>query len=159
MSFILAHLDGARTPRAVEKTVVAGSNFTKGALLLVDANGAYAECAANPAAVAAVAESAFGPDSSGFIRTGTKEFPPGFMQGMSVQGEHAFHAQYTGALPAATGGSYPVEKGADGLWRVKLTVVTGDVSVVKLIDLRWTNSPLNVNRVVVTFLPGVVQII
>ncbi len=157
MSFILAHLSGARTPRVRELSVAAGQEFDRGALLLMDANGKYAECGANPAAVAAIAESGYGGDDTGFIRTGRQEFPPGFMQGSTVQNEHRFHAEYVGPRPAASGASYGVVRGADGLWRVDFGNTANQV--VKLVSLEWGDSPLNVNRVVVFFLPGVVQVI
>lgn len=157
MSFQLAHLDGARVPRTVEKPVAAGASFARGALLLVDANGAYAECGADPAAVAAVSNSDYGSDASGFNPTGRMEFPPGFMQGTSVQGEHVFSAEYVGTLPAAGGGSYGVVKDTDGRWKVDFGETTN--TRVKLVNLGWTRSPLNKNRVLVSFLPGNVQVI
>jgi hypothetical protein len=80
MSFQLAHLKGAVLPRMVEKTVAAGAAFQAGSLLVQDANGRWAECGADPAAIAAVSNSAYGADTTGFVRTGFKEVPPGSMQ-------------------------------------------------------------------------------
>lgn len=157
MSFQLAHLSGARVPRTVEKSVAAGAAFEKGALLLVDANGAYAECGADPAAIAAVAESDYGTDDTGFNPTGKKEFPPGYMQGTAVQGEVVFSAEYVGTLPAAEGGSFGVVRDTDGRWKVDFAETVN--TRVKIVNLGWTESPLNKKRVLVSFLPGNVQII
>lgn len=157
MSFVLAHLNSTKVPRAVEKPVAAGADFSRGALLLVDANGAYAECGADPAAIAAVAESDYGVDASGFNPVGKKEFPPGYMQGMSVQNETVFHAEYVGTLPAAEGGSYGVVRDTDGRWKVDFSDTVN--TRVRLVNLSWTEAPLNKRRVLVTFLPSAVQII
>lgn len=156
MSFIASRLRGmGGTPKVKERPLAAGASGLKGALLLVDANGAYATCGADPAAIAAVALSDYGVDSGGFIHTGKKEFPPGFMQAVSVQDNQPFHAEYVGALPAADGGSYGVVLDADGRWKVDFTEVAA--TRVKLVG-RLTNSPENRNRVEVVVLAANVQI-
>lgn len=142
-------------PMIREKAVAAGAAFEEGALLLVDANGLWAECGADPAAVAAVAESGYGSDTSGFIRTGKREFPPGYMQASVVAREQPFHAEYVGTLPAANGGSYGVVRDTDLKWKVDFTDVTA--TRVKLVN-RLTDSPENRNRVEVVFLAANVQI-
>lgn len=157
MSFVLARLKSAHTAPVRELVVADGEEFRRGAPLLVDANGAYAEVAAAPTAIAAIAESDFGSDTAGFGGHGRSEFPPGMMQGTKVQDEVAFSAEYIGTLPAATGGSYGIVRGADGQWRVDFDETT--TVQVKLVDLRWTEAPLNKNRVLVVFLPDVVQVI
>lgn len=163
MSFILAHLSGARVPRTVQKPVATGSAFEKGALLVVDANGKYAECAADPTAIAAVAESAYGVDDSGFNPLGRHEFPTGEMQGTSVQDERVFHADYLGALPAAAGGNYGVTRDTDGRWKVDFakngTGTAPPPQQVKLVSIEWTRSPLNKPKVLISVLPSFVQII
>jgi hypothetical protein len=157
MSFQLAHLKGARVPRVVEHSLAEGEEFEHGALLLVDANGQYAEAGANPAAVAAVALSGAGPDTSGVNPLGTKGFPPGYVQGVAISDETTFHAEYVGTLPAAPGGSYGVVKDADGRWKVNFADTAN--AKVKLISTKWTEAPLNKPRVLVTFLPGTVQLV
>lgn len=157
MSFVLARLKSSHTAPVRELVVADGEDFSRGALLLVDANGAYAEVAAAPTAIAAVAESDFGADTGGFGGHGRSEFPPGMMQGTKVQDEVEFSAEYVGTLPAAIGGSYGVVRGADGQWRVNFDDIAAPV--VKLTNLSWTEAPLNKNRVLVTFLPAVVQVI
>lgn len=155
MSFRAARLRAGSVPHIREKVVATGAAFEEGALLLVDANGLYAECGADPAAIAAVAESAFGADTSGFVRTGKKEFPPGYMQASLVANEQPFHAEYVGTLPAANGGSYGVVRDTDGKWKVDFADVTA--TRVKLVN-RLTDSPENRNRVEVVFLAANVQI-
>lgn len=157
MSFQLAHLKGAVLPRMVEKSVAAAQVFKAGALLLADSNDAYAECGADPAVIAAVANSDYGPDTSGFIRTGFKEFPPGRMQGISVAHQVVFSARYVGTLPAAAGASYGVVKDSDGLWKVDFTETVN--TRLKLVSLEWTRAPINKNRVLVEFLTANVQLI
>lgn len=154
MSFIPARLRAGMTPKTKERPLAAGASGKKGALLLVDANGAYATCGADPAAIAAVAASDYGANATGF-GLGTHEFPPGFMQGYSVQDNQPFHAQYVGALPAADGGSYGVVLDADGQWKVDFgEAVNTRVKLVK----KLTDSPENRNRVEVVFLAANVQI-
>lgn len=157
MSFQLANLRGSMLPRMVEKTVASGQSFNRGALLLMDSNGQYAECGADPAAIAAVANSDYGTDTTGYIRTGHKEFPPGSMQGISIANQVVFSAEYVGTLPAAEGGSFGVVKDTDGRWKVDFTDTTNQR--VKLVGLSWTQSPLNRNRVIVEFLSANVQLI
>lgn len=155
MSFRAARLRSGMTPPIREKAVAAAAVFEAGALLLVDGAGKYAECGADPAAIAAVAESAYGPDTSGFNRLGTKGFPPGYMQGCLVAREQPFTAEYVGALPAANGGSYGVVRDSDNRWKVDFTDTTN--TRVKLVN-RLTDSPENRNRVEVVFLAANVQI-
>lgn len=157
MSFIVARLHGTKVPPVKELPVAAGAAFETGALLIRDANGAWAECGADPAVVGAVAESGFGADTSGFAHLGRKEFPTGFMQATKVQGEQHFHAEYVGTLPAAAGGAYGVVRDTDSRWKVDFADTTNQV--VRLVNIEWTQAPLNKNRVEVVFLPGVVQII
>lgn len=154
MSFIAARLRAGMTPKIKERPLAAGASGKRGALLLVDANGAYATCGADPAAIAAVAESDYGTNSTGF-GLASHEFPPGFMQGSSVSDSQPFHAQYVGTLPAADGGSYGVVLDTDGQWKVDFTdTVATRVKLVK----KLTDSPENRNRVEVVFLAANVQI-
>lgn len=160
MSFQLAHPgsyggSGAGVPRIIEKSLAAAQAFKEGALLLADASDNYAECGADPVAIAAVSVSGAGADSSGFNRFAKIEFPPGKMQGIALSGT-VFTAKYTGTLPAANGASYGVVRDTDSYWKVDFTDTTA--TRVKLVDRR-TNSPENIARVVVSFLAANIQII
>lgn len=155
MSFEPTRVAGEKVPEIDERDLAAGAAFNPGALLVVDANGDYAECGADPAAVAAVAANGAGADTTGFIRTGMKEFPPGRMVATLVKNNQKFRAKYVGTLPAADGGSYGVVLDADGDWKVDFDEVT--TLVVKLVG-RLTDAPLNQPYVEVVFLPGVVQV-
>jgi hypothetical protein len=156
MSFFAARLRGQSVPPTKELPVAAAASFKKGALLLVNGSGQFAECGADPAAIAAVANSAYEADATGFSHLGRSEFPPGYMQGTKVQDEQEFVAKYVGTLPAADGGSYGVIRDTDGEWKVDFaeTVATR----VKLVGRR-TTAPENIPRVIVSVLPANVQII
>jgi len=156
MSFQVAYPDGMAVGYMVEKPLADSQAFLAGALLVMDSDFAFAECAADPAAVAAVALAPCGADTSGFNILATKEFPPGRMQGCPVQNKRAFTALYVGTLPAADGGLYGVVKDTDDLWKVDFAETTA--TVVKLIGRR-TDSPENVARVIVEFIDDVVQAI
>lgn len=154
MSFKAARLRAGVTPVIKEKAVAGGAAFEDGALLLMDANGAWAECAANPAVIGAVSESAYGTDTTGFVRTGKREFPPGYMQGILVQNGQEFHCEYLGGLPAADGLSYDVIRDSDLRWKVNFASVVA--ARAKLVG-RMTNSPENRNRVIVQILAANAQ--
>lgn len=154
MSFTLAHLEGGGMPPVIERPLDAGEAFEEGALLFVNSDGEYEECSADPTVVAAVAMTPCGTDASGFNRLGTKEFPPGYMQGILVR-DQTFHARYTGSLPAAAGGLYGVVRDTDSLWKVDFGDTTHDV--VELVSIDWTVSPISRNRVLVRFIEGVIQ--
>lgn len=117
MSFFPSRAASEAVPRTVEKDLAAGYSAEKGALLLVDGSGDYAECAADPAAIAAVAIGAGGADASGFNITGRHEFPEGKMQGVWVGNGQKFLAKYVGAV-GNPGSSYGVIRDADGFWKV-----------------------------------------
>jgi hypothetical protein len=154
MSFTLAEPDGTAVGRIIERPGAAGLSVKQGALLVVDANGAYAEAGADPVSIAAVAAHDYG--TAGFGNPfGKAEFPPGKMSGVTIK-DRTFHARYVGTLPAADGGAYGVVKDADGLWKVDFaeTVATR----LRLVN-RLTTSPENRNRVVVKFLDANVQTI
>jgi len=156
MSFKLARPRGHTIPPTRNFPLAAGAAFEIGALLVRDANGAWAECGADPASIGGVAEAPAGTDTSGFIRTGKREFPPGYMQATLVQGEVPFLARYVGTLPAANGGSYGVVRDTDGLWKVDFSDTTA--TRVKLTGRR-TDAPENLALVEVVFLAANVQII
>lgn len=153
MSFRLANPDGQSAPPTVERDLAAGASFPQGSLMLVNASGQYAECAADPASIAAVAATPCGADTSGFNMLGRKEFPSGKMQGINLHRQR-FRARYVGTLPAADGGSYGVVKDTDGQWKVDFaeTVATR----VKLVG-RLTNSPINQPEVLVEFIEANIQ--
>lgn len=152
--FILASgVPGGTVGRVVEKALAAGYAEEIGALLLVDIDGNYAACGADPALVAAVADTPGGTDTSGYNITGHKEFPAGYMQGIGVR-NRKFRAFYVGALPAANGGAYGVIRDADGFWKVDFNEV--DNPVVTLTG-RLTDSPESQLEVIVEFLSARVQ--
>lgn len=157
MSFRAARLKSGMTPVHREKPVASGQAWEEGALLVMDANGAWTECGADPASIGAVAESAYGSDTTGFNHFGSKEFPPGYMQGILVNHNQPFHAEYVGTLPAADGGSYGVVRDSDGKWKVDFSDTTA--TRVKLVSRAWTVAPLNRNRVEVVFLAANVQVL
>lgn len=151
--FILARPDGDSIPRVVEKDLAAAQVFGLGALLLVDAGGLFAECAADPALIAAVAETGAGPDTSGFNRFASLSFPPGRMQGTAVR-NMLFRARYLGALPAADGGTYNLVRDTDTFWKVNFALST--LPRVRLLG-RLTASPENQPEVLVKVLDANVQ--
>lgn len=151
MSFILVEPGvGGTVPRIVEKDLAGGYAALGGALLLVNGSGQYAECGADPALVAAVANSAGGADTSGFNILGRKEFPSNRMQGIAVQGFRVFKAKYLGTLPGADGGTYGVTRDSDSFWKVDFAK-TGGTARVTLVG-RQTQSPENQPYVLVSFL-------
>lgn len=156
MSFEAAKLNSGSIPRHRELPLASGAAGEDGALLVRDGDGNWAECGADPAVVGGVANSGFGADTSGFAALGRKEFPTGYMVGTLVVDEQPFTAQYVGSLPAADGGSYGVVRDTDGKWKVDFSDTTN--LVVKLVGRRTGETPA-VARVVVTFLPAVVQVI
>jgi hypothetical protein len=156
MSFSPSRYPAGMTPRTVNKPLAAGASGKRGALLLVDANGAYATCGADPAAIAAVAATDYGADTSGYNRLGTKNFPPGYLQGHAIEAGQLFKAQYVGTLPAAEGASYGVVLDSDGQWKVDFSDTTA--TRVKLVRL-LTGSPQNRPEVEVEFLVANTQLI
>ncbi len=156
MSFFTANPEGVAVPYIVQRAIAASQAWNKGALLVLDSDGAFAECGADPEQVCAVALGPTGSDTSGFNILGQKAFPPGYMQAEPVQGRKRFCAKYTGTLPAADGGEYGVVRDTDGLWKVDFAETT--TTVVTLVDRR-TASPENVALVVVEFLESAVQVI
>lgn len=149
MSFKLASADKAAVGSIVERNLAAGSAFNQGSLMLINGSGEYAECGADPAAIAAVAATPCGADTSGFNILGRKEFPSGKMQGISLTVDRLFRAKYVGALPGANGGLYGVVKDADNDWKVDFAEVVN--TRLKLIG-RLTNAPENIPEVLVVFL-------
>lgn len=155
MSFRPSRYPGGMIPRTVNRPLAAGASGLRGAALLVDANGAYATCGADPAAIAAVAATDYGADTSGFNHTGSKNFPPGYLQGHSIEEGQLFAAEYVGVLPAAAGGSYGIVLDADGKWKVDFgEAVATRVKLVRLL----TGSPENRPEVEVEFLVANIQV-
>jgi hypothetical protein len=157
MAFHVARLKAGHTPRTKERPLATGAAGRRGDPLVVDSNGAYATAGANPAAIAAFAASDYGPDTSGFNHLGQKGFPPGYLQGHSVDGEQPFLAHYMGTLPAATGGTYGITLDSDGEWKVDFTKNAANQRV-KLVSLDPTIAPLNRNQVEVVVLLANVQV-
>lgn len=156
MSFKLARAKSQSIPRVKEKPLASGSSFLKGALLVVNGSGEYAECGADPASIAAIALSDAGASTEIGNSLGRAEFPPGYMQGEAVQDEVEYRARYVGTLPSATGGSYGVVKDSDGLWKVDFT----DTSATRVKFLRsLAGSPENLPEVIVMFNAANIQTI
>lgn len=156
MSFKLARAKSQSIPRTKQKALAAGSAFKIGALLLVNGSDEYAECGADPASIAAIAESGAGASTEIGNRLGKEEFPPGFMQATAVQDEVEFRARYIGSLPGAAGGSYGVVRDSDLFWKVDFT----DTVNTRVKFLRsLAGSPENVPEVIVVFLAANVQVI
>ena len=153
MSFVLADTPDTGVNRIVQRALASGSAFPQGTLMLVNGSNEFAECGADPASIAAVSATACGTDSTGFNILGKKEFPPGYMQGITLEGRK-FRAKYVGTLPAVDGGSYGVVKDTDGQWKVDFTDTTA--TRVKLVG-RLTGSPENQAQVLVAFIPANIQ--
>lgn len=156
MGFSPSRLRATMTPRTKDRPLAAGAVGKRGALLVVDGNGAYATAGADPAAIAATAASDYGADTSGFNHLGVAGFPPGYLQGHSIDGVQPFKCGYMGALPAADGGSYGVTLDADGEWKCDFGK-NGAAARVKLVK-KLTDSPENRNEVEVSFLVANVQV-
>jgi hypothetical protein len=135
--------------------MAAGASGLRGAAVLIDANGAYATCGADPAAIAGVAATDYGADTSGFNHTGFKNFPPGYLQAHAIEEGQLFIAEYVGTLPAAPGASYGIVLDSDGRWKVDFSDTTA--TRVKLVRL-LTGSPENRPEVEVEFLVANVQV-
>lgn len=153
MSFRPATLQGQSITPARELPLADSEDFEPGALLLVS-SGEFAECGADPSAVAAVAVTGAGPDAEGFRLPARKEFPPNRIQGIIIQEGQRFSAEYVGTL-GSIGTAYGVVKDSDNNWKVDFTDTTNDV--VTLVDIDGTAAPLSHPRVIVTFLPAVIQ--
>jgi hypothetical protein len=154
MSFILADTDSLGVGRIVEKPVAAAQAWERGALLVANGTDQWTECGADPALIAAVAESAAGADTSGFNILGRKEFPANFCQAAAVQNNRRFRARFIGSVPGNDGGLFGVVKDADNLWKVDFTDVVN--TRVKLIS-RFTLSPESQPEVLVEFLAANIQ--
>ena len=155
MSFILDDASDL-LDSIVERDIVPGAAYLQGAALLVNGSNQFAECGADPASIAAIACSDVGADTSGFNRLGSKNFPPGRVQGIRVTRERRFRALYVGALPAVDGGSYGLIKDSDNKWKVDFNETVN--TRLKLVGRR-TNSPENLPQVIVVFLAANVQVI
>ncbi len=152
MSFRPAVLEGTAIPPAVELDLAAAADFEAGALLLVDGNGDFAECGADPATIAAVSVTGAGTEPGDFRMVANREFPPGRMQGIPLLGGRRFSAEFVGNLPANTGLAYGVAlDGADNQWKVDFAEVAATRCT--LVGMDAGEGPLpGPQRVVVTFL-------
>lgn len=112
-----AKSSGGMIPLTVEKALATGYAELQGALLVVDVDGKYAAAGADVTPLAAVALTPGGTDTSGFNILGHKEFPPGYMQGMSLR-DTQWKAPYVGTLPSVAGGQYGYIRDTDGVYKV-----------------------------------------
>jgi hypothetical protein len=152
--FVLASGNpGGTIGSVVELPLAAAYAEESGALLVVNGSEQFAACGADPALIAAVANTPGGTDTTGFNILGHKEFPAGYMQGIAIKGRK-FRAFYVGALPAADGGQYGAIRDSDGFWKVDFNEV--DSPVLVLVG-RLTASPESQSEVIVQFLDSVVQ--
>lgn len=157
MSFIQATPTGTGAVEKVRsRPVVSGGVWTLGALLLLNANGEWAECGADPALVGGVSEHPVGPGSGSLAPIGRVEFPPNECIATLVSNGALFTCAYAGTLPTVVGGTFGVTRGADGIWRVDFAKNAANQRV-KLVSIDETASPLNRARVTVQFLAANVQ--
>jgi len=152
MSFRLYGADNQLPPHGT-RPIASGEEFETGSLLLVDAAGAYVECGANPALVAAVSTGPAGVGSGPLFPVGTREFPPGMVTGTKAGGPR-FSAEFVGALGTPQV-AYGVTAGADGQWRVDFAKTGATARVTFLESVNNGISP--VGRVIVRFLDANVQ--
>jgi len=141
-------------PRIRQRALANANPMTIGALLLVNGAGLYDECGADPSAIAAITLSPAGPGSGPEFPLGSKEFPPGFMQGVVLDSFIDYIALYVGTL-GTVGTNYGVTKGTDGVWRVDFGK-TGGTARVRLIEV-LDSAPLSDPRVGVRFLAANIQ--
>jgi hypothetical protein len=130
MSFIEARLVAQGVPRAREVPVATGQSFEVGALGSLVA-GEFTEASADPAvgAVTFVSQTPFGAGTTGFGEiAGRREFPAGKAV-VTDAFATTFRCEYTGTLPASSGGSYGVVRGADGKWRVNFADTVAPLQV------------------------------
>lgn len=152
MSF---RLSGARKvlPTTRQRALADANDIEQGSLLLVDGSGLYDECGTNPTSVAAVALSAAGVGSGAEFPIGSKEFPPGYLQGMVLSADDDYDALFTGTI-GTVGTDYGVTKGSDGVWRVDFSKTSNDVvRYIRNLD----SGPIDSPRVVVRFLAAIIQ--
>jgi hypothetical protein len=149
---------GGKIPPTIEKLLASGYAEAQGALLLVNASDEFAACSADPAAIAAVALTPGGTDTSGFNILGTKEFPPGSMQGISIANGVKFISDYVGSLPAVPGGQYGVIRDSDGIWKVDFNETINVVlQYLGVVDFRPDLADASEGLVLSSFLPAIVQ--
>ena len=158
MSFRLAYPQGIHVPRVVKNPLAAAQTFNFGALLLEDGSGNWAECGANPTSIGGVALSGAGADTSGFNRFARVEFPPNYMEAMSVVNQVPFACLYMGTLPAQAGATYGVTRDTDSNWKVDFTKNAANQRVT-LLDITWTGAPESQKYVVVAVLPANAQVV
>ena len=149
---------GGKMPLVFERKLAAGYAESQGALVVVNGSNEIAACAADAQTIAGVALGPGGTDSSGFNILGSKEFPPGYLQAISLE-DATFLAPYVGAL-GAVGTSYGFVRDADGVYKV-------DFNEVATVCLKYLGlpqrSPADANGsgqnqlVLVKFLAAVIQ--
>lgn len=126
--------------------------FFEGAPLIVHSDGSFREASADPATFAAFALSDVGTGSGAEFPVGTREFPPGQVQGVMIRAGMKFLAEFVGT-PAE--GSFGMVRGADGRWRVDFTETT--TTQLRFLR-RYDVSPLSVPLVEVSILAAAVAI-
>jgi hypothetical protein len=154
MGFQIAYPNGVAVPYIVERDLAASQAFLSGTPLVQDSDGNFAECGADPEAIAAFSLGPCGADTSGFNILAKKEFPAGKMQAVAARTSVPLIVGYTGTLPAADGGSYGIVKDTDSEWKVDFDETVA--VCVKLIGRR-TTSPENIAKVIVEPLPDIIQ--
>jgi len=156
MTFIPVPGRGGVLPLAREKAVASGGAWEDGGLLLVNASNEYAECAADPASIFAVALHAVGAGSGALYPVGRKEFPPNRAQGIWAGHEFGFIADYAGTL-GTPNTAYGVVRSADTFWRVDFAETVN--TRLTLTDIAQTVAPLSQRRVRVKFLTANVGVL
>lgn len=157
MSFYPATAFNQSVPRTIERALASGYAANKGALLVLNGSNQFAECGADPAAVAAVAIGAGGADTDGFNITGRKEFPSGYMQAYWPGNGQLFLARYTGTL-GTPGTAYGTVRDTDGLWKVDFAeTTTTQVIFHKSLNVAPESLPLvlvSFRAAIITQIPG-----
>lgn len=152
MSFIPATSFAQSVPRTIERGIATGYAGNKGALLVLNGSNEFAECGADPTAVAGVAVGAGGADTDGFNITGRKEFPALKLQAYWPGNGQLFLARYVGTL-GTPGTQYGVVRDTDGLWKVDFAETTTDVVMFhKSLNVSPESQPL----VLVSFVQSIV---
>lgn len=153
MSFKLASAAGDSLPRIIERGIATSYSEEEGAVLKVTAGEYVGVGTDGVAAIAGVAVTPGGADTSGYNILGRREFPALKMQAVWPGPGILFRAKYVGTL-GTVGEKYALLRDTDNLYKVDFND-TGNDAVV-YVGLCPTDLPSGQNDVLVTFLQSVV---
>lgn len=91
--------------------------FLAGSPLIIHSDGTFREAGADPSVIAAISLTDVGTGSGAEFPIGSKEFPPGKVQAVTLKPGQKFTCLYTGTL-GTPGTAYGIVKGGDGIWRL-----------------------------------------